>query len=168
MILEGRIRQWQQNFLSEYCKVCSDTCCDSQKHAILFDDSSLPLFQERGIPIVRVHQLEKPVEVINGHLKLYLKDGSEVRKPSIVEPPKGLFQRRWIIYDDVCPFYNSAGTCDVHEDPRRPEVCKKYPIVLLECSDPEGRFLDVRIKDCEFSEEIRKEITKEFPVRIID
>lgn len=165
MLIEERIREWQQNFLSEHCRVCSDTCCNSKKHAILFDDSSLPLFQERGIPIVRVNQLEEPFLIEEG---LYLKDGSEVGKPSIVEPPKGLFRRKWFIYSDICPFYSKEKGCDVHEDPRRPEVCKKYPIVFLECTDTEGRFFDIRIKDCEYSEEIRKEITKEFPVKVIN
>jgi Fe-S-cluster containining protein len=136
------------------------------KHAIVFDDPSLPLFQGRGIPVVS-GQLEKPFLPQEG---LFLKDGHAIEKPSIVKPPKGLYQRKWFLYADVCPFYNSERACDVHEDPRRPTVCKNYPITLFGGNYSEGGFFDLKVKDsCEYSERIKTEITKEFPrVKIID
>jgi len=167
MILEEKMQRWVQN----YCKACSDTCCNSQKHAILFDDSSLPLFQEKGIPVVRLSQLKEPVAVINGHLKLYLRDGSELKRPSVVQTPKGLFQREWIIYSEVCPFYNKEKGCEVHEDSRRPTACKQYPIIPLGCYDPEGKIVDIRVMNsclCFNQEEIKSSFLKRFPVRIID
>jgi Fe-S-cluster containining protein len=166
MVLEERIRNWQQGLLSDYCRVCSDTCCDAQKHGILFDDPSLPLFQERGIPVIKYSQLEEPFSVFDG---LYLKDGYKVGKPSIVEVPKRSFRKRWMIYADMCPFYNKEKECEVHEDPKRPEVCKQYPIVFLGCNDPQGRLFEVRIKSsCEYSDKLKSEIVKEFPVRVLD
>jgi len=166
MVLEERIREWQQSLLSKHCTICSDICCNSMKHAILFDDSSLSLFQERGIPVVNGNQLKQPFLPKKG---LYLKDGHAVEKPSIVEPPKGIYDKKWFVYADVCPFYTSKRTCDVHEDSRRPRICKNYPIVLLECTDPDGHLLDITVKDsCEYAEKLKREIVKEFPVRIIE
>lgn len=161
MVLEERIRKWQQSFLSEHCATCSDTCCNSMKHAILFDDSSLSLFQERGIQVVNNNQLKQPFSPQRG---LYLKDGSAIEKPSIVEPPKGIYNEKWFVYSDVCPFYTSKRTCEVHEDPRRPEICKNYPIRFFGGNYSGAGFFELKIKDsCECAEKLKTEITKEFP-----
>jgi Fe-S-cluster containining protein len=167
MVLEERIRKWQQNVLNDYCKVCSDTCCNGQKHKIMVDLFSLPLFKEKGIPVVKNREVDKFSFKNN---KLYFKNGSLIQKPALVQMPRWLFGDEWYLYSDFCPFYKD-NQCEVHEDSRRPEVCKQYPIVFLGCNDPKGKKLDIKImKSCEYfnNEKIRYLLTEKFPVRIID
>jgi len=162
MIIESKIREWQQENLNNYCEVCKDNCCNAQKHNILFNSASLPLFEENGIPIIKYKQL-----VPMGN-KLCLKDGSEVQKPSILQCRD---KNEWVIYADFCPFYVKEKGCKVHEDPRRPEVCREYPIVFFGCNDSEGKVLDVKVmKSCEYfnKKEIQDEFKKKFPIKLID
>jgi hypothetical protein len=167
MILEGKIREWQQKVLNDYCKVCSDTCCNGQKHKIMIDSFSVPLFKEKGVPVIKLKKWDRYSLPKSG---LLFKDGSEIQKPALVQmPTKWLYGNEWYLYADFCPFYRD-NQCEVHEDPRRPEVCKKYPIVFPECSDPTGKKMDVRImKSCEYfsNKENQSRLTRKFPVRII-
>lgn len=175
MLLQEKIREWQQIIVDNYCRKCSDTCCNSQKHRILLDYYSLSLFEEKGIPIIGIKQLNE--SSLNNwkktlDSKLFLKNGSEVQKPSIIQVNKIQFALyTWALYANFCPFYNKGEGCIVHEDPRRPLVCREYPIVFLESDDPKGNVLDVLLikKTCEYfnREEIKSSFTKKFPVRII-
>jgi Fe-S-cluster containining protein len=167
MVLEERIRKWQQGVLDSYCSKCSDTCCNSKKHNITVDDSSLPLFQEKGIPFVGIRDLD--LQSLRTHV-LLLKNGRAITKPSIVQVPKKEYAGTELyLYANSCPFYKD-NQCEVHEDPRRPDVCKMYPIVFLGGNYSEEGFLELKIKDsceCFNREEIRSELTKNFHVRIV-
>ena len=165
MILEGKIRQWQQNVLNGYCKKCSDTCCNGQKHRIMIDSVSLPLFKEKGIPVIKHRKFDKSSFKDN---QLRFKNGDYIQKPALVQMPRWLFGDEWYLYVDFCPFYQD-NRCEIHENPRRPEVCKKYPIVTLGYNEPEGDMLDVKImKSCEYHKQIQSLLVKKFPVRIIE
>ncbi len=166
MIIEEKVREWQQECLTNYCQACSSTCCNSQKHRIVLEQSSLPLFQEYGIPVVKQKQLDKHSL---GNNRPLLKDGSPVPKPSIIQTGRFLSQGGYL-HADICPFYDKGKGCKVHEDSRRPQVCKDYPITFLGCND-EGRLLDVRImRSCEYfnKPENRTALIERFPVRIIE
>ncbi|MCK9596015.1 hypothetical protein M0R19_02435 [Candidatus Pacearchaeota archaeon] len=162
MIIESKIREWQQEKLTNYCGVCKDNCCNAKKHNILLNSFSLPLFEENGIPIIEYKQL------ISLNDKICLKDGSIIQKPSILQCRN---IKEWVIYSDFCPFYAKGEGCKVHEDPRRPEVCREYPLAFFGCNDAEGKYLDVKImKSCEYfnKKEVQDEFKKKFPVRFID
>jgi hypothetical protein len=170
MALDEEMQKWVQS----HCKECSDTCCNSQKHRILLNNYSVPLFQEKGVPLIPRRKLDKhSVESWkrDKNAKLLLKDGSEVKKPSIVEIPKGMCGIGSYIYSDLCPLYSQGKGCSIHNDSRMPDYCKRYPIVNLGCNDPEGKKVDVKVmKTCEcFSDKGNMaEFTKKFPVRIVD
>jgi Fe-S-cluster containining protein len=170
MVLEKQMQEWLQN----YCGKCLDTCCNSEKHRIRLEDYSVPLFQEKGISVINHRSLDKfsiKKWKKDKLAKLLLRKGSEVPKPSVVEIPQGMFGVGYYLYSNICPFYDKEKGCEVHEDPRRPEYCIKYPFVTLGCNDPEGRLLDVRVMEsceCLRNPEIRFEFTKTFPVRIVD
>jgi len=174
MLIQEKIRKWEQGIASKHCKECSDTCCNCQKHRIPIDDYSLPLFEGKGIPLVKFKELNKSSLKDwekNKNSKLFFRSCSEVQKPSIIQLSKGLFESEDYLYADLCPFYSKQGGCEVHEDTRRPSVCRDYPIVFLGCNDRRGNFLDVRImKTCNYfnNEEIKSSLTRNFPVRIIN
>jgi Fe-S-cluster containining protein len=173
MFLERQIRQWQQGILNNYCKSCSDHCCNTQKHRIYLDGYSIPLFREKGIPLVtrsRLDVFSLTNWKNNRKVKLLFRDGSEIQKPSIIEIPRGMFGIEFYLYADICPFYKD-NRCEIHEDQRRPSVCEQYPILFLGCNDPEGKMLDISIMrscECFRREEIRSGLTEKFPVRIIE
>lgn len=173
MTSEEQIREWQQNVLNDYCKVCSDTCCNPQKHRIVVDSYSVPLFKEKGIPFVRNREIDKSSLrnwKRNKNSPLLFRNGSEIKKPSVVEIPQGIFGAENYLYANLCPLYRD-NKCEVHEDPRRPEVCKKYPMLFLGCTDPEGKKLDVKIMDsceCFKNKKVRSLLTERFPVRIVN
>lgn len=168
MMLKEKIQRWQQEMLNGYCEKCKDTCCNGKKHNIIAGPNSVSLFKEKGIPIVKRSQFDTHSLRTN---TLRFRNGCEIQKPSLVEMPgKWLYGDEWYVYADFCPFYKN-NQCEVHEDERRPEVCKKYPLNFLGCNDSEGKLLDVLVMNsCEFfsREEVRKTLTKKFPVRIID
>ena len=175
MIIEEKIREWQQDIANKHCKECSNSCC-SQEHRIFINNYSLPLFREKGVPIVNIRELNKFfLRRWGGNInyKLFLKSGSEITKPSLVQISKESedSENKWLLYANPCPFYSKQGGCEVHEDTRRPSVCKDYPIVFLGCNDRRGNFLDVRImKTCEYfnKEEVKSSLTRNFPVRIVN
>lgn len=168
MELKAKIQKWQQGILNDYCGKCKDTCCNGQKHRIVAGPYSVPLFKEKGIPIVKRSQFDTHSLRTN---VLRLRNGCEIQKPSLVElPGKWMYGEEWYIYADMCPFYKD-NQCEVHEDERRPEVCKKYPLDFLGRNDPEGKFLDVLVMnscECFRKEEVRNTLATKFPVRIIE
>jgi hypothetical protein len=175
MIIEEALREWQKENISQYCRVCRDTCCDSQKHRIRVDCVSLPLFEDGGVCIIDRSELNrrslKNWEKKAASKTLLMKDGFEVQKPAVIMGvrEKGGFYTNQI-YADMCPFYSQESGCRVHEDPRRPKDCVKYPIKILpESDDPTGRFLDIEVmKTCQYREQIKSSIEKRFPIRVID
>jgi Fe-S-cluster containining protein len=133
----------------------------------MIDNQAIPLFQEKKVLIIKDKQIDK-YSVASG--RLCFKNGLEIPKPALIQMPKWLWGEEWYLYADSCPFYKEKN-CEIHENSRRPDVCKRYPIILLGCNDPEGKKLDVEImKSCECfnRKEIQDALTKKFPVRIIE
>ena len=165
--LEEEIRRWQQGVLDGYCKSCSDTCCNGRKHRICADSSSISLFQERGIPVIRKEDLDLSSVRFN---VLLLRQGRAVSKPAVVEVPRNMWGDEWYIYSDYCPFYKN-NRCEVHEDPRRPSVCKKYPLMFFGASSLDENSLNIGIMptcECFRKKEVREELIKKFNVHILE
>ena len=162
--------QMSKSISDKFCRECSGTCCNPQRYKILIDETSLNLFQKKGSSIIGIEQLNRSSlrhykKRISS--KLLLKNGSEVPKPSLVQLK--LFQQGMYLYADICPFYGQNKGCEIHEDPRRPQVCKQYPLSFSGCEDPKGRFLDFRImKSCEYVEDVRSFLQENFPIRIVN
>lgn len=168
MLLEEQVRGWQQNVLNSYCPKCSDNCCNPNKHRIMLDSFSIPLFQEKGVSLVKTREVDKPTFRSN---QLRFRNGSYIQKPSLVQMPKWIYGDEWYLYADSCPFYNKEKGCEIHENPRRPDVCKKYPTLFRGCNDPEGKLVDIRVMnscECFRQEKIRKELIEKFPIRILE
>lgn len=164
MLIEERIREEQQKCLNDYCKTCSGNCCNSRKYRIFLDSSSVSLFQEYGIPVIKTSQLDKFLLKAN---KFILKDGSPVQQPVVIEISRILFKPQWYLYADFCPFYEKEEGCRVHEDTRRPQVCEDYPIHFLGY-DEKGKF-DVRVMEsCTHRTDLISSLAGKFPLRVVD
>jgi hypothetical protein len=166
--LENEIREWQQEKLDDYCKVCKDNCCNLKKHVLTMGNNNLSLFKEKGIPVYKSNQFRNLYSRKKNN-KLLLKDGSKVPETLIIELTHGDYG--WFLQGNACPFYNSKKGCEVHEDSRRPSCCREYPLEFLGYNEFTGKILDVRIMNtCEYfnRDDVKSEFVEKFPVRIIN
>lgn len=142
------IRDSVQELAFKYCKECQDSCCNAVKNLISMDTdetSGLELFLEHDIPVFRSDQVDEKSLlnwVVYSHKSngvIYTKEGVEIKKPALVEHFMHAFMpdneivwtthKLFTVYADrYCPFYNENTGCSVHEDSRRPNICKEYPI----------------------------------------
>ena len=138
--LEKEINEWTMQNTSKYCKTCEDTCCNGYKHRIYVSELELEPFVERGVPIVKSEGLNHHMFSIKD--KLYTKDKKEIHRPSLVQTSKACsvefgndiinFENVYALYvDKYCPLYSKENGCEIHEDPRRPKLCKEYPILMI-------------------------------------
>jgi hypothetical protein len=141
------LRQWQDQKTSEYCPGCKTNCCAN--HSIMIHPSETQIFTENKVPIYDARKLDFPSynlwHITKGGT---LKDrkGNELNGPALVRNGSGP-QAEVILYSNekgrCCPFYEENTGCKVHEDKRRPSICKEYPIFVLE----EAKMVNVK-KSC--------------------
>ena len=163
--LKQRIRQWTMQTAAKYCKDCKDTCCDGNKHIISFKESELELFLEKAIPIVKIDDLDESAYDENRYLKiketLHTKNGLVIPRPALIQTSRGLgpFEVEYYLYvEKNCPFFNNG--CEIHEDPRRPQVCRDYPVFC----DRDGNKYYIKSSCRPFNQRIvREDFRRTFP-----
>jgi hypothetical protein len=160
--LERQIREWTEKVADNYCKDCTYSCCDGAKHIIEFQGSDLGPFVEMGIPIIRESDLGATA-LEDFHLRrlrdqpYWTKDGKVIPKPALIE--RGLKKVSYVLYiEKFCPAYREGKGCQIHDDPRRPAVCKDYPVGI------EGEAVWIK-ESCELfnSPEVRESFEQAFP-----
>jgi len=128
------LRNWQQERANEYCPKCTSTCCNAQKFDISMDVGDAELFLQNGIPLIYCRDLAHLSfnMWLGGRQQIFDKSDKPLDGPAIIrrEHP---FERDFLyaFNPPYCPFYdNKRNLCKVHETPRRPQVCKDYPIFV--------------------------------------
>jgi hypothetical protein len=125
------------NTAEKYCKSCTNNCCNGNKHYIDYiKESELELFIERGLPIFKLSELSHMGKNKKGNFffsreELFTSNGKPVPKPAIIQQSEGVaeYEAEYMLHlKDFCPLYDEKKGCTVHEDPRRPETCRKYPV----------------------------------------
>ena len=168
--LNEQMQAWVNKKASGYCPDCPKTCCDGVRHIIEVGESKLELFAERGIPIIRTEDLNRDTyqewkQTQNIPQTLYTKDGKVVPKPSLIETPPTNGESTFRLYvERYCPLYDEAKGCEVHEDPRRPSVCKQYPLLDLE----DGNFTIIPSCTSFDQRSVREDFQKTFPTAIMN
>jgi len=178
--LDTRIDVWRTNCARKLCSTCPDSCCNGYKHRIDMTNLEVAPFTEHGIPIVRLHDLDTETALRNGYLNFngrVLKNNQKpLEKPSLVEMLT-TFGRNdsgelvlasvdYTLYvSKFCPMYKD-GRCIIHEDTRRPKVCKAYPIFKTQ-SKGENVFLYAKSCKPFNNPDIRKEFDELFSAHII-
>lgn len=178
--LGEKVRKWTRETASKYCKDCKDNCCNGYKHRIDITESELKPFLERGIPIARLDDLNQERAFEKGHLKiraiLYTKNGQKIPRPSLIQTRKAHsanidgenvdFETTYALYvDKYCPFYDKKSGCEIHEDPKRSEVCKTYPVFRL---TPTSRCFSFNSSCKLFNQkEVREAFKMNFPEPIV-
>ena len=176
--LDERVRYWTQEVADTYCKKCVDTCCNGYKHRIDISKFSLPLFQEHGVPVYKLGEFGKNAVLDKwGHVILknqhWLKDKTSIPQPAIIEntASRGIFasedQRpKYTLYvRNNCPLYEQEKGCIAHEDERRPQVCKDFPVFRVSDTNPWFVFHE----NCKSfnKEELRKAFEQAFPEAVL-
>ncbi len=155
------IDAWILETASKYCSECLDSCCNAGSKNIIIvttpeskdADSRLELFRENDIPVYGLNFLDRvSVELWRRYFwdkggTVKSTDGKIIEKPAIIECPVlnsvadeayellwfEKYKTQYLLYVEThCPFYDKTTGCEVHEDPRRPEACKTYPLYTKE------------------------------------
>jgi Fe-S-cluster containining protein len=175
MVSEEDIRDWQNQITERFCRDCSANCCDANIHKIPVDHFSFPLFKEIGVPFYSIRKIDKKsLENWNKNIQadLITKAGIPIPKPSIIQARKGIFNSKWFLYSDQCPFYDEEERCTVHDDPRRPDTCRIYPFDIFEnrgyTDSPHPFRVNVRRSCSSISgnESVLEELKKRFNVEV--
>ncbi len=174
--LKRRIEEWVQETASQQCINCIDTCCDGTKHFINISGDDLEPFLEIGVPVFNWNYFDAYVLLKwrstnrSNHMKLFTKEGIEIPKPALIEATEFMHESyKGIVFegksefslyvDKYCPFYNFGKGCEIHDDPRRPKVCKEYPVIDMH----EGTY-DILPSCKPFNQrEVREDFRKNFP-----
>ncbi len=150
---------WILKTASKYCSECLDSCCNAGSKNIIVvttpesedANSRLELFKENNIPIYGLDSLDRAsIELWRRYFwdeggTVKSTDETIVEKPAIIECPifnyivDDELEMTWFEKDKTqylmyvekeCPFYDKTTGCEVHVDPRIPEACKTYPLVI--------------------------------------
>ena len=130
-----QVAEWTLKKAKEYCPQCKDTCCNGTKHVIYINENELEPFVEKGMPIYPIDNFwltDLRSWMIDLHTPLLTKERKEIPKPSLIETRLHMdhYERKnfTLNVDKYCPFYEQKSGCAIHEDERRPLVCKEYPV----------------------------------------
>jgi Fe-S-cluster containining protein len=138
---ENEIRDWVNQTLSKLCPHCSRSCCNLQNNAICIDLEETQAFTERGVKLYRKEDLATRAQTSKLGANYATSDLVRIQPPALVEQSDGKIK---IYGQRFCPLYNpTTKRCTIHEDSRRPGVCKKFPVFLHSDSAyvPQGMIL---------------------------
>jgi hypothetical protein len=162
------ILKWTLDTAKKYCPKCENTCCDGIRHAITMYENELRPFVERGIPAYCLDNFSYEDLFdwrCNLSMSLFTKHGDKISKPSLIETrvkmnPYG--EKNFTLYvDKNCPFYEQKSGCTIHEDERRPIVCKDYPV--FSTKDELNTFIIAPSCDLFNLQEVREDFRRNFP-----
>lgn len=136
--LAEQVEAWRDEIAEMHCGSCRQTtCCDTNLHVIPVEEEALDLFRENGVPVYAIDKLDLKslVQWWRTPRKYNILDneGNPIEKPALVQTPGTVDQDKWVMYSDsYCPLYSKAtNRCTVHDDPRRPEACKEFPVIIF-------------------------------------
>ena len=135
--LTKEVEKWTNKKSSVLCKKCKDNCCEGKKSYIDgIKESELLPFLEKDLPIFQLKERSCIGRDRNGSLfshkeRLFTLDCKPLPVPSLIQENDGTYGEvkfRLYLLNDFCPLYNKKVGCTIHNNPNRPETCRKYPI----------------------------------------